>query len=93
MALKAFTMTSDYDTAISAYFRTQYAAGTQTMPLRVAALYEGNTAAASAAAFASASLLAALALLTLGFKTFLEWKTHREYERAQLAETKLNLEP
>ncbi len=66
---------------------------TQTMPLRVAALYEGNTAASSAAAFAIASLLAVLALLTLGFKTFLEWKTHREYERAQLAETKLNLEP
>jgi len=38
-----------------------------------------------AAAFAVASLLALLALLTLGVKTFLEWKTEREYERAQRA--------
>jgi ABC-type sulfate transport system permease subunit len=30
-----------------------------------------------------ASLLALLALLTLGIKTFLEWRTQQEYERAQ----------
>jgi sulfate/thiosulfate transport system permease protein len=50
---------------------------TETMPLRVQALYEGATAASAAAAFAVASLLATLALLTLGIKTFLEWKQQR----------------
>jgi sulfate/thiosulfate transport system permease protein len=55
---------------------------TDTMPLRVEKLYnEYNTP----AAFAVASLLAALALLTLGIKTFLEWKQAREYEKAQRA--------
>jgi sulfate/thiosulfate transport system permease protein len=56
---------------------------TQTMPLRVAALYEGNTAASGAGAFAVASLLALLALVTLGLKTVLEWKQAREFEQAQ----------
>jgi sulfate/thiosulfate transport system permease protein len=50
---------------------------TETMPLRVQALYEGTTKASAAAAFAVASLLAILALLTLGIKTFLEWKQAR----------------
>jgi sulfate transport system permease protein len=50
---------------------------TETMPLRVQALYEGTTKASAAAAFAVASLLALLALLTLGIKTFLEWKQER----------------
>ncbi|MGO8928533.1 MAG: sulfate ABC transporter permease subunit CysW [Limisphaerales bacterium] len=50
---------------------------TETMPLRVQALYEGTTASSAAAAFALASLLATLALLTLGIKTFLEWKQAR----------------
>jgi sulfate transport system permease protein len=53
-----------------------------TMPLRVEKLYNEYN---SAAAFAVASLLALLALLTLGVKTFLEWKTERQYERAQRA--------
>jgi sulfate/thiosulfate transport system permease protein len=53
---------------------------TDTMPLRVEKLYnEFNTQ----AAFAVASLLALLALLTLGVKTFLEWRQAREYARAQ----------
>jgi sulfate transport system permease protein len=53
---------------------------TDTMPLRIEKLYnEYNTA----AAFAISSLLAMLALLTLGIKTLLEWKQAREYERAQ----------
>jgi sulfate transport system permease protein len=53
---------------------------TMTMPLRVEQLYnEWN----SQAAFAIASLLALLALLTLATKTFLEWKQHRQYRRAQ----------
>ena len=50
---------------------------TETMPLRVQALYEGTTKASAAAAFAVASLLALLALFTLGIKTFLEWKQAR----------------
>jgi sulfate transport system permease protein len=50
---------------------------TETMPLRVQALYEGGSAASAAAAFALASLLAMLALFTLGIKTFLEWKQAR----------------
>jgi sulfate transport system permease protein len=59
---------------------------TETMPLRVQALYEGGTTQSSAAAFAVASLLALLALLTLGIKTFLEWKQARAFAKAQLFE-------
>jgi len=55
---------------------------TQTMPLRVESL---NDQFQSAAAFAVASLLAALALVTLAVKTFLEWKQAREFARAQVA--------
>jgi sulfate transport system permease protein len=55
---------------------------TQTMPLRVESL---NDEMQGQAAFAVASLLAVLALVTLGFKTFLEWRQHREYELAQQA--------
>jgi sulfate/thiosulfate transport system permease protein len=55
---------------------------TATMPLRVDQLY---TEYKSAAAFAVASLLALLALLTLGLKSLLEYKTAREYQRAQQA--------
>ena len=55
---------------------------TDTMPLHVEKLYnEYNTT----AAFAVASLLALLALATLGVKTFLEWKQAREYALAQAA--------
>jgi sulfate transport system permease protein len=56
---------------------------TETMPLRVQSLYEGGSAASGAAAFAVASLLAVLALVTLGLKTLLEWQQAREFERAQ----------
>jgi sulfate transport system permease protein len=55
---------------------------TQTMPLRVESL---NDQFQGPAAFAVASLLALLALLTLGVKTFLEWKQAREFEMAQHA--------
>jgi sulfate transport system permease protein len=58
---------------------------TETMPLRVQSLYEGGSVGTTAAAFAVASLLALLALITLGVKTFLEWKQAREFERAQQA--------
>jgi sulfate transport system permease protein len=53
---------------------------TDTMPLRVEKLYNEYDA---PGAFAVASLLALLALLTLGIKTFMEWKQAREYARAQ----------
>ena len=53
---------------------------TNTMPLQVEKLYNQYD---SAGAFAVASLLALLALLTLALKTFLEWRQTREYERAQ----------
>ena len=53
---------------------------TDTVPLRVEKLYhEFNPV----APFAVASLLALLALATLGLKSFLEWKTQRNQERAQ----------
>jgi len=55
---------------------------TDTMPLRVEKLYQEYNA---TAAFAVASLLALLALLTLGIKTLLEWKQERDYQRAQHA--------
>jgi len=55
---------------------------TDTMPLRVEKLYQEYDA---TGAFAVASLLALLALLTLGFKTLLEWRQQRAYERAQHA--------
>lgn len=55
---------------------------TATMPLRVEQLYTEYN---STAAFAVASLLALLALLTLGLKSLLEYRTAREYERAQQA--------
>jgi sulfate transport system permease protein len=53
---------------------------TDTLPLRVEKLYNEYNA---PAAFAVASLLALLALLTLGIKTFLEWNQAREYQKAQ----------
>jgi sulfate transport system permease protein len=53
---------------------------TDTMPLRVDKLYNEYNA---PAAFAVASLLALLALITLGIKTLLEWKQARDYARAQ----------
>jgi len=58
---------------------------TETMPLRVQSLFEGGSVASGAAAFGVASLLALLALVTLGLKTVLEWQQAREFERAQQA--------
>ena len=55
---------------------------TDTMPLRVEKLYQEYNA---TAAFAVASLLALLALITLGIKSFLEWKQERDFARAQYA--------
>jgi sulfate transport system permease protein len=58
---------------------------TDTLPLRVEKLYQGSGAAAGAAAFSVASLLAILALMTLLIKSALEWKAQRDFERAQQA--------
>lgn len=56
---------------------------TETMPLRVESL---NNEFQAPAAFAVASLLALLALVTLGIKTLLEWRQAREFARAQKVE-------
>lgn len=53
---------------------------TDTVPLRVEKLYNEFD---PAAPFAVASLLALLALVTLGIKTYLEWKTERDEHQAQ----------
>ena len=66
--------------AVSVVSRAYYRR-TETMPLRVEKLYKEYQR--RRAAFAMASLLALLALLTLGIKTLLEWKQARDYERAQ----------
>jgi sulfate transport system permease protein len=52
---------------------------TTTMPLHVEILYNEYQ---FAAAFAVASLLALLALITLVLKSAVEWQTRREVERA-----------
>jgi sulfate transport system permease protein len=57
---------------------------TDTMPLRVEKLYNEYQ---GTSAFAVASLLALLALLTLALKTYLEWKTQHELELAQRTAT------
>lgn len=61
---------------------------TETMSLRVENLYENPGGAA--AAFALASVLALLALVTLAIKVFVEWKTERNYALAQQATAGLN---
>jgi sulfate/thiosulfate transport system permease protein len=58
---------------------------TDTLPLRVDKLYHGASAASGTAAFAVASLLAILALLTLCIKSALEWKAEKDFARAQEA--------
>ncbi|MDB6066461.1 MAG: sulfate transporter, inner rane subunit CysW, partial [Pedosphaera sp.] len=60
---------------------------TDTMPLHVEKLYNEYN---STAAFAVASLLALLALFTLGIKMIVEWKTQRDYELGQKAGPKGN---
>ncbi len=58
---------------VSGHIRGQ----TNTIPLHVEILYNEYQ---FAAAFAVASLLALLALVTLALKSFIEWKTRREHE-------------
>ncbi len=57
-------------------------ASTNTMPLHVQALYEGGCDLAPA--FAVASLLAMLALVTLLLKAVLEWKTSQQLSSEEL---------
>ncbi len=54
---------------------------TETMPLRIESLFQASNG--MPAAFALASLLALLALVTLCVKTIVEWKTQREHDRGQ----------
>jgi len=55
---------------------------TDTLPLRVEKLYQEYNA---TAAFAVASLLAVLALVTLAIKTGIEWRARRVYAKAERA--------
>jgi sulfate transport system permease protein len=61
---------------------------TQTMPLRVEELYNSPNLAGGVAAFAMASVLALLALLTLGIKTWVEWRAQRNHALAQRASSR-----
>jgi len=57
---------------------------TDTMPLRVEKLFQEYNL---PGAFAVASVLALLALVTLFVKTMLEWKTRRDLEEAKRLQT------
>ena len=56
---------------------------TNTMPLHVQCMYDGSGEYSAAAAFAVASLLAILALITLVLKSYLEWRTARHAAKAE----------
>ena len=62
-------------------------ARTNTMPLHVERLYKGGCDNDLAAAFAVASLLAMLALLTLVLKSMLQWKTAQQIAPEELGYT------
>jgi sulfate/thiosulfate transport system permease protein len=64
--------------------------GTDTMPLRVEKLFQEYN---MPGAFAVASLLALLALVTLSLKTALEWRTRRELAAAQRLQADGGSEP
>jgi sulfate transport system permease protein len=57
------------------------------MPLHVEILYNEYQ---SVAAFAVASLLALLALVTLGVKSFIEWRHLRQQDRANTSSDSLS---
>jgi sulfate transport system permease protein len=56
---------------------------TDTLPILIEKLYQGMGAAATASAFAVATLLTGLALVTLFVKTYLEAKTHQTVQREE----------
>jgi len=62
-------------------------ARTNTLPLHVERLYMGGCDAELAAAFAVASLLAMLALVTLVLKSLLQWKTAEQLSAAEAGYT------
>jgi sulfate/thiosulfate transport system permease protein len=62
-------------------------ASTNTMPLHVQTLYDGGSELALAQAFAVASLLAMLALITLVLKSLLQWKTSEQLSADELGYT------
>jgi sulfate transport system permease protein len=62
-------------------------ASTNTMPLHVERLYKGGLDSELAAAFAVASLLAMLALVTLVLKSLLQWKTAESLSPEELGYT------
>jgi sulfate transport system permease protein len=64
---------------------------TDTLPIHIEKLYQGFGAVQTASAFAIAALLCGLALLTLLFKTFLEWKTQQQLR--EVAKTAASSEP
>lgn len=60
---------------------------TDTLPIHIEKLYQAFGAERTASAFAIAALLCGLALLTLLFKTFLEWKTQQQLREAAKPDT------
>ena len=62
-------------------------ASTNTMPLHVERLYKAGRDSDLAAAFAVASLLAMLALITLVLKSLLQWKTSEQLSAEELGYT------
>jgi sulfate transport system permease protein len=60
---------------------------TDTLPIHIEKLYQGFGAVQTASAFAIASLLCFLALLTLALKSFLEWKNRQELAAAARKES------
>ncbi len=56
---------------------------TETLPVSIERIYEGLSEEAAASAFAVATLLVAMALVTLVLKTFLEWKTLNDLKASQ----------
>jgi sulfate/thiosulfate transport system permease protein len=62
-------------------------ASTNTMPLHVERLYKGGCASELAAAFAVASLLAMLALVTLVLKSLLQWKAVERLPEGEMGYT------
>lgn len=62
---------------------------TDTLPIHIEKLYQGFGAVQTASAFAISAILCGLALVTLLFKTFLEWKTQQQLREAGKTETPL----